>query len=117
MGCQEPLRSKFPLKPRPTRFFHAPILLLTAHAMQRYRGKKRFDVTVPFPLLCSVRCAMVCIKDKTYSLRFCTQVVACRLWVLVDSGFVSLRNFYIRFFSSYSYTMYFSSLYYWLRLF
>jgi hypothetical protein len=32
MGCQETLRSKFPLKLRPAQFFHAPILLLTAHA-------------------------------------------------------------------------------------
>jgi hypothetical protein len=32
MGCQETLRSKFPLKLRPAQFLHAPILLLTAHA-------------------------------------------------------------------------------------
>ena len=32
MGCQETLRSKFPLKQRPALFLHAPILLLTAHA-------------------------------------------------------------------------------------
>ena len=32
MGCQETLRSKFPLKQPPRLFFHAPILLLTAHA-------------------------------------------------------------------------------------
>ena len=32
MGCQETLRSKFPLKQRPALFLHAAILLLTAHA-------------------------------------------------------------------------------------
>jgi hypothetical protein len=32
MGCQETLRSKFPLKQPPRLFLPAPILLLTAHA-------------------------------------------------------------------------------------
>ena len=32
MGCQETLRSKFPLKQPPRLFVTAPILLLTAHA-------------------------------------------------------------------------------------
>ncbi len=32
MGCQETLRSKFPLKQPPRLFLTAPILLLTAHA-------------------------------------------------------------------------------------
>ena len=55
--------------------------LLTAHAMQRKRGKKRFNVVVPLLLLFGVLCQMVRFlvvfmvsnKDKTYSLHNCTQ--------------------------------------------
>ena len=91
MGCQETLRSKFPLKQRPALFLHAPILLLTAHAMQRERGKKRFNVVELLLLLFGVLCAMVrflvvfmvSTKDKTYSLHNCTQFV-----FLLDNFFI-----------------------------